>query len=300
MDPKKDTIGFIGIGVMGVSMAAHLMKAGYRVHVYTRTKAKAQGLLDQGAVWESGPAALAPSCSVIFTMVGYPSDVEEVYFGPAGLIANSRKGTILVDLTTSKPDLARRISAAAAERGLSALDAPVSGGDIGAKNATLTIMVGGDENSFEAVKPLLLFMGKTAIRQGPAGAGQHTKMVNQICLAGNLLGAVEAITYAKKAGLDPRLVLQSIGSGAAGSWQLSNMVPRMLDGDFEPGFYVKHYLKDLRIAIDAAREMNEDLPLLGLAERLFAELADEGMGEKGTQAIYLLYERRRAEPGAGR
>ena len=300
MDPAKDTIGFIGVGVMGASMAGHLMRAGYRVHVYTRTKAKAQGLLDAGAVWEPSSAALAPTCSVVFTMVGYPADVEEVYFGPAGLIENARKGTILVDTTTSKPELARRIWTAASERGLSAIDAPVSGGDVGARNAALTIMVGGDKAAFEVVKPLLLLIGKTVVLQGPAGSGQHAKMANQICVAANLMGSIEAVMYAKKAGLDPRVVLQSIGAGSAGSWQLSNMVPRMLDGDFEPGFYVKHFLKDLRIALDAAKEMKADLPLLALAERLFVELVADGLGEKGSQALYLLYERRLAEQGASR
>jgi len=300
MDPSKDTIGFIGIGVMGTSLAGHIMKAGYRVHIFTRTKAKAQGLLDKGAAWEATPAALASKCAVVFTMVGYPADVEEVYFGPAGLIENARKGTVLVDMTTSSPGLARRITAAAAARGVAAIDAPVSGGDVGARNATLTIMVGGDLEVFEAVKPLLELMGKTIILQGPAGAGQHTKMVNQICIAGNLAGAVEAVSYAQGAGLDPRLVLQSVGPGAAGSWQLNNMVPRMLDGDFAPGFYVKHYLKDLRIALDEAAAMKLDLPLLSLAEKFFAELVDRGMGDKGTQALYLLYQQRRAEAGAAR
>jgi 3-hydroxyisobutyrate dehydrogenase len=295
MDPKNDSVGFIGTGVMGASMAGHLMKAGYRVRLYTRTREKAKALLEQGAAWDESPAALASKCRVIFTMVGYPSDVEEVYLGPKGLIENASEGTILVDTTTSKPELARRISAAAAAKGLSAIDAPVSGGDVGAKNATLTIMVGGDEAAFEEARPLLEIMGKTVILQGGPGAGQHTKMANQLVIAGNLMGAVESLVYSKAAGLDPRTVLQSIGAGSAGSWQLTNMVPRMLDGNFEPGFYVKHFLKDLRIAIDAAKEMKVDLPLLGLAERLFAELQDGGLGDKGTQALYLLYERRAAD-----
>ncbi len=291
MDPAKDTLGFIGIGVMGKSMAGHLMKAGYRVLVYTRTKEKAADLLSAGAEWAESPAALAPRCSVVFTMVGYPSDVEEVYFGPKGLIATARPGAYLVDTTTSKPDLARRIFTEAQTRGLHALDAPVSGGDVGARNAALTIMVGGERADFEAVKPLLEVMGKTVVLQGPAGAGQHTKMANQIVIASNLTGAVEAMRYAKAAGLDPRTVLQSIGAGSAGSWQLNNMVPRMLDGDFAPGFYVKHFLKDLRIALEAAREMKLKLPLLELAERLFARASAEGFDDNGTQALYLLYER---------
>ena len=200
-------------------------------------------------------------------------------------------GTILIDTTTSRPDLALRIYEAAKARDLTSLDAPVSGGDIGAKNATLTIMVGGDEEAFIAAKPLFDVMGKTVVRQGGPGAGQHTKMANQISIAGNLLGSVEAITYARRAGLDPRSVLVSIGSGSAGSWQLNNMVPRMLDGNFAPGFYVKHFLKDLRIALDAAKQMNIDLPLVNLAETLFAKMSAEGMGDLGTQALYLLYER---------
>jgi 3-hydroxyisobutyrate dehydrogenase len=276
-------------------MAGHLIKAGYRVHAHTRTKEKARALLDAGAVWEETSQHLAPQCSVIFTMVGYPSDVEAVYFGPNGLIENAMPGTCLVDCSTSKPDLARRIFAAAQAKGISALDAPVSGGDIGAKSGTLTIMVGGEQADFETVKPLLELMGGTIVLQGGPGSGQHTKMANQIAIAGNLAGAVEAVTYAKSAGLDPRVVLQSIGSGSAGSWQLNNMVPRMLDGNFEPGFYVKHFLKDLRIALDSARGMKIDLPMLALAERLFETMQDEGFGEKGTQALYLLYERRTRE-----
>ncbi len=291
MSPENDILGFVGLGVMGTSMAGHLMKAGYTVHIYTRSKSKASALLDAGAVWHDDPAGVARACSVAFTMVGYPSDVESVYFGPAGLIANARPGTILVDTTTSRPDLAARIYAAAKAAGLGALDAPVSGGDIGAKNATLTIMVGGDEADFETVRPLLEIMGKTVIRQGKAGAGQHTKMANQIAIAGNLAGAVEAVTYARSAGLDPRTVLLSIANGSAGSWQLSNMVPRMLDGNFAPGFYVKHFLKDLRIAVDSARAMGIRLPLLDLAESMFAKLEEGGFGENGTHALYLLYER---------
>jgi 3-hydroxyisobutyrate dehydrogenase len=297
MNTAKDVIGFIGLGVMGSSMASHLLKAGYKIHVHTRSKGKALALLEAGAEWKESPAALAPECSAVFTMVGFPSDVESVYFGPSGLIENARSGAFLVDCTTSRPDLALRIAASAKARGLAALDAPVSGGDIGAKNATLTIMVGGDARDFEAVKPLLALMGSTVILQGGPGAGQHAKMANQIAIAGNLAGAVEAITYANGAGLDPRTVLASIGSGSAGSWQLNNMVPRMLDGDFEPGFYVKHFLKDLRIALDSARAMKFDLPLLALAESLFSSLQESGSGDKGTQALYLLYERRSREGG---
>ncbi len=291
MDPQKDVLGFVGIGVMGKSMAGHLLKAGYRVRIYTRSKEKAKELLALGAEWDETPALLAPKCACVFTMVGVPSDVEEVYFGPKGLIENARPGTLLVDTTTSRPDLARRVAAAAKAKGLRALDAPVSGGDVGARNATLTIMAGGEAADFAEVKPLLELMGKTVILQGPAGAGQHTKMANQIVIAGNLAGAVEALTYARAAGLDPRMVLQSIGAGSAGSWQLNTMGPRMLDGDFAPGFYVKHFLKDLRIALEAAREMKLNLPFLVLAEELFARAEAQGMGENGTQVLYRFYER---------
>lgn len=288
--PTINTIGFIGLGVMGNAMAGHLLAAGYRLCVYNRTREKAQNLVDAGAFWCPSPADLAPHCDLIVTIVGYPADVEQVYFGDAGLIANARPGTILVDATTSRPDLAARIHAAAAARGIPALDAPVSGGDLGAKNATLTIMVGGDEAAFLEAKPVFDRMGKMAILQGGPGAGQHTKMANQISIAGCLMGAIEATTYAAAAGLDPRKVLLSIGSGSAGSWQLNNMVPRMLDGNFAPGFYAKHFLKDLRIALDAARAMKANLPLLELAERLFAKVSAEGMGDLGTQALYKLYE----------
>jgi 3-hydroxyisobutyrate dehydrogenase len=290
MDSARDVLGFVGLGVMGSSMAGHLLRAGFQLRVYTRTKERARSLLDAGASWEESPASLASRCKSVFTMVGYPSDVEEVYFGPSGLIENAIPGTYLIDCTTSSPDLARRIAEAAASRGLHALDAPVSGGDVGARNASLTIMAGGDERDFDAVRDLLGVMGSTVIRQGGPGSGQHTKMANQIAIAANLAGAVEAIAYAKGAGLDPRTVLASIGSGSAGSWQLANMVPRMLDGNFEPGFYAKHLLKDLRIAVDSARAMKLDLPLLGLAERLFAALDAGGRGDKGTQALFLMYE----------
>jgi 3-hydroxyisobutyrate dehydrogenase len=285
------TIGFIGLGVMGAPMAGHIRASGERLLIYTRTKSKAQLVLDTGAEWRDFPKQIAKECDVVFTMVGYPKDVEEIYFGPDGLIENARPGTIFVDFTTSRPDLAVKIYESAKARGLSAIDAPVSGGDIGAKNATLTIMVGGDEETFQKVKPLLETVGKTVILQGGPGAGQHTKMANQIAVAGNLLGTVEALIYAKNAGLDPKHVLLSIANGAAQSWQLSNNALRMLERNFDPGFYIKHFLKDLRIALDSAHAMHIELPMLALSEKLFAKMVNEGMGELGTQAIYLLYER---------
>ncbi len=293
MNPGKEMIGFIGLGVMGSSMAGNLLKAGYPLRIYSRTKSKAAPLLEMGAEWAEGPADLALTCQAVVSMVGYPQDVEEIYFGAEGLILNAPQGAILADCTTSRPDLAVRIHEAAAARGAYALDAPVSGGDIGAKDASLTIMVGGDAEAFERARPLLGAMGRTIALQGGPGSGQHAKMANQISVAAALMGAVESMIYAKAAGLDPRTVLSSIGAGSAASWQLNNMVPRMLDGDFEPGFFVRHFLKDLRIALDAAKAMRIDLPMLSLAEKLFWCLQKEGMEDKGTQALYLLYESRR-------
>lgn len=291
MDVKGCTVAFIGAGVMGASMAGHLLKAGAAVRVYTRTKAKADALVAAGASWAAGPAEAARGARVVITMVGYPSDVEEVYLGPAGVVAAAEPGAVLIDATTSDPALAERIAAAAAARGLKALDAPVSGGDLGARNATLSIMVGGDEAAFNEVLPLLQVMGKSVILQGGPGAGQRTKMANQIAIAGALMGTIEALRYAEEGGLDPRRVLESIGGGAAQSWQLVNMAPRMLGGDFEPGFYAKHYLKDLRIALNSARASGLRLPGLELVEGFFAKVCDEGLGDKGTQALYLLYKR---------
>lgn len=287
----KKPVGFIGLGVMGHALAGHLLKAGHPLFVYTRREEKARDLVSSGAVWKSSPALLATECDVVFTMVGYPTDVEEVYFGDKGLIGAARPGSILVDLTTSSPELAMRIHAAAATRGVAALDAPVSGGDIGARNATLTIMAGGDEGAFEAAKPVLELFGPTVIRQGGPGAGQHTKMTNQISVAGCLISAMESMIYARAAGLDPLRVLQSIGKGAASSWQLNNTAPRMLSGDFNPGFFVKHFLKDLKIALDSARAMKIHLPFLELAENLYAKAVAEGLGDLGTQALFNLYER---------
>jgi 3-hydroxyisobutyrate dehydrogenase len=289
MDKRFDTVGFIGLGVMGGAMASHLQAAGYRILVNTRTPAKAARLLEAGAVWRESAARLAAESDVVITMVGYPSEVESLYFGPAGIIENARPGCVLVDMSTSSPDLAVRIEAAARARGLKALDAPVSGGDSGARNATLTIMVGGDSAVFEAVRPLFEAMGKTIVLQGGPGAGQHTKMANQIAIAGSLCGAVESIVYAEKAGLDPAKVLLSISTGSAGSWQLTNNGQKILAADFSPGFYVKHFRKDLGIALDSAKRMGIDLPLLALAERLFTTMETKGLGDLGTQSLYRLY-----------
>lgn len=290
MHVSGTTIAFLGTGVMGASMAGHLLKAGAKVRVYNRTKAKADPLVAAGAVWATSPAVAVEGAAVVFTMLGYPSDVEQVYLGDGGIVAASAPGTVFVDFTTSDPALAVRISAAAASAGKVAIDAPVSGGDTGARNATLSIMVGGDEATFAAVKPFFDVIGKTAVLQGAPGAGQYTKMANQISVAGSLIGTVESMIYAEKAGLDPRRVLDSIGGGAAQSAQLVNMAPRMLSGDFAPGFYSKHFLKDLRIALDSAKAMGLNLPLLALAESLFARMQEKGFGDLGTQALYRLYQ----------
>jgi 3-hydroxyisobutyrate dehydrogenase len=289
MQVSGTRIAFVGTGVMGASMAGHLIKSGAVTTVYNRTKSKADGLLAMGAAWAESPAAAARDADVVFSIVGYPSDVEAIYLGPGGLVKASKPGTILVDLTTSDPALAARISAAALAAGKTSLDAPVSGGDMGARNATLTIMVGGDEASFAAVKPFFDVMGKTTILQGGPGAGQHTKAANQIAVAASLIGTVEALLYSEKAGLDPRRVLESIGGGSAQSWQLTGNGTKMLDGNFEPGFYSKHFLKDLRIALSAARSMKVRFPLLELAESLFTRMQEQGFAEKGTQALYTLY-----------
>lgn len=284
------TIGFIGTGVMGKSMVRNLLKAGYQTAVYTRTKSKAEELLSAGAVWKDTVAELSKQSNVIVTMVGYPSDVEEVYFSDNGILNNAGSGSYLIDMTTSTPVLAQKIYQQALQQEMHAFDAPVSGGDVGARNGTLTIMVGGDEQAFDAVAPVFDVMGENIVHQGEAGAGQHTKMCNQITIASNMVGVCEAMAYANKAGLDPQSVLKSIGSGAAGSWSLSNLAPRMLEGDFEPGFYVKHFMKDMKIALETAQTMNLQTPGLELAKSLYEKLIELGAENDGTQALYKLYE----------
>jgi 3-hydroxyisobutyrate dehydrogenase len=280
------TVGFIGTGVMGKSMAGHLMNAGYPVHVYTRTKEKAEELIQNGAVWSDTPKEIAEKCDVIITMVGYPKDVEEVYLGDEGLVAHAKEGSYLIDMTTSSPQLAQKIERTAAERNVFALDAPVSGGDIGARSAKLSIMVGGKKEAFQEMELIFSRMGTNVVYQGRAGAGQHTKMCNQIAIASNMIGVCEAIIYAEKAGLNPETVLTSIESGAAGSWSLSNLAPRMLKGDFAPGFYVKHFIKDMTIALNSAEEIGLITPGLSLAKKLYDELAEMGEENSGTQALY--------------
>ncbi|WP_090830671.1 MULTISPECIES: NAD(P)-dependent oxidoreductase [unclassified Bacillus (in: firmicutes)] len=282
----KKVIGFIGTGVMGKSMASHLLKANYTVIVYNRTKDKAKELLSLGAKWADSPKDVAKKADVIFTIVGYPSDVEEIYFGDEGILANGKEGAYLIDMTTSTPSLAVKIAEEAERKGMYAFDAPVSGGDIGAKEARLAIMVGGDDVTFNDIKPLLDVLGTNIVYQGKAGSGQHTKMCNQIAIASNMLGVCEAIVYAEKAGLNPENVLKSISTGAAGSWSLSNLAPRMLAENFEPGFFIKHFLKDMKIALDEAEKMNMDVPGLSLAHSLYALLSERGEENSGTQALY--------------
>ncbi|WP_269085706.1 NAD(P)-dependent oxidoreductase [Neobacillus mesonae] len=280
------TIGFIGTGVMGKSMASHLMTAGYPLVVYSRTKEKAKELVEKGAYWAPTPKEVAEKATVIFTMVGYPADVEEVYLGENGLIQHGGSGSYFIDMTTSAPSLAVKIYQEAKKRGIHAIDAPVSGGDVGAREAKLSIMAGGDSEAFEAVRPILAYLGTNIVYQGKPGSGQHTKMCNQIAIASNMIGVCEAIIYAEKAGLDPETVLQSISTGAAGSWSLSNLAPRMLNGNFEPGFYIKHFIKDMKIAIDEAEQMGMEVPGLALAKSLYDQLAEKGEENSGTQALY--------------
>ncbi len=285
-------IGFVGTGVMGGAMAGHLMDAGYVLRVHNRTREKASHLVDRGAVWCAKAGEVADGADAVVTIVGYPADVERIYLGDDGLIARARVGALLVDMTTSTPSLAVRIADAAAARGVHALDAPVSGGDVGARDAKLTIMVGGDAGAFAEAEPLLQVMGPNVVLQGGPGAGQHTKMANQIAIADTIVGVCESLAYAEAAGLDPARVLESIGAGSAGSWQLTNYAPRMLRGDFAPGFFVKHFIKDMRIARDEAEAMGIALPGLLLALDLFEELARTGHEDRGIHALYLLYRER--------
>lgn len=285
----QTTVGFIGTGVMGKSMAANVMKAGYKLCVHNRTKAKASDLIDLGALWRESAAEVAATSDVVITIVGYPEDVEKTYLGDEGILSHAKEGAYLIDMTTSKPSLAQTIYEKAAAKGIHALDAPVSGGDIGARQGTLSIMVGGDREAFTTVEPLLKTMGNNIVYQGEAGAGQHTKMCNQIAIASNMMGVCEAVAYAKRAGLEPAVVLKSIESGAAGSWSLSHLAPRMIKSDFAPGFYIKHFLKDMRIALESAAEMNLMTPGLELAKSLYDQLAARGEEESGTQALVKLY-----------
>ena len=263
------------------------MDAGFSATVYSRTKSKAQPLLDRGAVWADTPQAVAQASDVIFTIVGFPADVREVLLGEDGALSGAAAGSVLVDMTTSDPSLAVEIAEQASAKGIFSVDAPVSGGDIGAKNGTLSIMIGGDADVVEALQPCWQAMGKTIVHQGPAGSGQHTKMVNQILIATNMIGVCEALLYGHRAGLDLPTVLQSVGSGAAGSWSLSNLGPRIMDNNFDPGFFVEHFIKDMGIALAEAKRMRLSLPGLALAHQLYVALQAQGHGRDGTQALQL-------------
>lgn len=282
-------VGWIGTGIMGRSMAGHLLRAGCHVVVHSRTRAKAESLLAEGAHWAESPAEAARDAEFVGTNVGMPDELDAVTFGPRGVFEALAKDAVLVDFGTSKPSAARRIASRAADLGASALDAPVSGGDIGARNATLSIMVGGDAAAFATAEPFLTRLGKTIVHHGPAGSGQRVKIVNQVLVAANTLGMCEALHFAASAGLDPHRVLQSVGGGAAASWSIAVLAPRVVGGDFEPGFIVEHMLKDLRIARDEAGELGLSLPLIELCVARYEALVAAGFGRKGTQGLYLLY-----------
>jgi 3-hydroxyisobutyrate dehydrogenase len=315
-----EQVAFIGTGVMGRSMAAHILDAGYPLIVYNRTREKAAALIEKGARWADSPGEAASGAGVIISMVGYPKDVEEIYLAPGGIVERAAPGSLLIDMTTSSPALAQRIAERAKAAGLSSLDAPVSGGDLGARNASLSIMVGGEEDIFNRALPVFQCMGKNIVLQGGPGAGQHCKMSNQIAIGAGMLAVSEALVYGLKAGLNPQTMLKSIESGAAGSWSLSNLAPRMLKGDFKPGFFVRHFIKDMGIALDSADEMRLKLPGLEMSRQFYTLLARmsreeieraaeaavtlgtpgavenavfdtalAGGGDLGTQAIFLLY-----------
>lgn len=285
--PGTTKIGWIGTGVMGSSMCGHLIDAGFSATVYSRTKSKADDLVAKGAQWVDSPKAVAEQSDVIFAIVGFPSDVREVFLGEQGALAGSKSGNVLVDMTTSDPSLAVEIYEAAKEQGVASVDAPVSGGDVGAKNGALSIMIGGDKEVVDALQPCWDAMGKTIVHQGAAGAGQHTKVVNQTLIASNMIGVCEALLYGYKAGLDLPTVMQSVGSGAAGSWSLSNLGPRIMENNFDPGFFVEHFIKDMGIALAEAKKMNLCLPGLALSHQLYVALQAQGHGRDGTHALQL-------------
>jgi 3-hydroxyisobutyrate dehydrogenase len=285
--PGKTRLGWIGTGVMGTSMCSHLIRRGFAMTVYNRTRERAQPLITLGARWADRPKQVAEASDVVFSIVGFPADVRAVMLGPDGSLAGSRPGMMLVDMTTSDPSLAIVIAQAAAAREVSSIDAPVSGGDVGAKEARLSIMIGGDRQAVEALRPCWEAMGRTIVYQGGPGAGQHTKMVNQVLIASNMIGVCEALLYGYKAGLDLNTVMESVASGAAGSWSLSNLGPRIIGGRFEPGFFVEHFIKDMGIALAEAERMGLSLPGLALANQLYIALRSQGHGRDGTHSLML-------------
>lgn len=284
------TVGWIGTGVMGAAMASRLLDAGYSLRVFNRTRTKAEPLLARGAQWAESPAVAADGADVAVSIVGYPHDVQETFLGTAGVLAAARPPRIVIDMTTSSPDLARTIAQRAGGRGIKSLDAPVSGGDVGARNGTLSIMVGGEESALAALRPMLEHLGKKITLLGGPGAGQHTKMVNQILIATMMIGVCEGLIYAQRAGLDPMQVIEAVGSGAAGSWSINNLGPRIARRDFAPGFYVEHFIKDMGIALAEARRMSLSLPGLAMAEQLYQSVRAHGHGRSGTQALMLALE----------
>jgi 3-hydroxyisobutyrate dehydrogenase len=288
--PTATRIGWIGTGVMGASMCGHLMTAGYRVTVHSRTKAKAQPLLDRGAQWAESPRAVVADSDVLFTMVGFPQDVRTVYFDETGILAGARAGTILIDMTTTQPALSREIAVAASAKGLAAIDAPVSGGDLGAKNAALSIMIGGDRTSVQAVMPLFELLGKKIVHQGGPGTGQQAKLCNQIVIAGTMVGVCESLLYGYKAGLDLNRMLESIRGGAAACWTLDNLAPKILQRNFDPGFFVEHFIKDMGLALEEANRMGLELPGLTLVHQLYQTVQTLGHGRSGTHALMLALE----------
>jgi len=283
-------IGWIGTGVMGFHMCGKLIDAGFPVRVHNRTKSRADDLVGRGAVWCDTPGEIGPACQLVFSIVGYPEDVEDVLLGPDGVVAVMNPGSIVVDMTTSRPSLARRIYERAAERDVASLDAPVSGGDVGAREGKLAIMAGGDSEAFEQVLPFFQLMGENIALLGPAGSGQHTKMSNQILIASTMIGTVESILYACRAGLDPDRVIDIIGKGAAASWSVNNLGRRITAGNFDPGFFIKHFVKDMGIALEEARRMNLSLPGLALAHQFYVSAMAMGLEDLGTQAIYRVFE----------
>ncbi|MDT2866254.1 NAD(P)-dependent oxidoreductase [Vagococcus carniphilus] len=284
-----EKIGFIGTGVMGASVVKHLLNAGYEVAVYNRTKSKTDHLVELGATWKETPQKVTEVSDVIFSMVGFPKDVEGIYYGDEGIFKADIKGKILVDMTTSTPSLAQKIAETAQEAGGVSLDAPVSGGDLGAKNGTLTTMVGGEKDAYAKVEPIFnVFSGKVNL-QGEPGSGQHTKMANQIMIAGTMTGMTELLVYAKAANLDLEKVLDTVGGGSAANWSLTNYAPRILKRDFTPGFFVKHFVKDLNIALAEAEKMNIDLPATKKARDLYEALIESGFENDGTQALIKLW-----------
>lgn len=285
--PGQTRIGWIGTGVMGASMCGHLMDAGFSTSVYSRTKSKAEPLIGKGATWYDNPKAVAENSDVIFSIVGFPGDVRSVILGDEGALAGAAAGSVLVDMTTSQPSLAEEIYETAKAKNVSSVDAPVSGGDIGAKGGTLSIMIGGDKETVDALQPCWDAMGKTIVYQGKAGCGQHTKMVNQTLISTGMIGVCEALLYGYKAGLDLETVMKSVSSGAAGSWSLSNLGPRIIENNFDPGFFVEHFIKDMGIVLEESRRMGLSMPGLAMGHQLYLAVQAQGHGRLGTHSLQL-------------